>query len=173
MKMVRVIVAVIAVMLLASCASGAQMAEMVYTSEKPMKFSSKLKGQMSIRKLEGGSKTNPAWASQIGDKEFKGALEESMKKQGLIAKSGGNYKMDVSIVKVDQPMAGLEMDVTMWVRYEINRGGREVFDETIKVTYTAEFFDSLYGPKRLQIANEGAAKKNIQMFLKKLSEAKI
>jgi len=48
-----------------------------------------------------------------------------------------------------------------------------VFDETVITPYTATVDDAFAGVKRLRLANEGSAQKNIEEFLNKLSELQI
>jgi hypothetical protein len=62
----------------------------------------------------GGKATSSMGASQISDSDFAQALSDSIAKSGLFKEvlvSGGRYKLDAFIGKVDQPMMGFSMTV--------------------------------------------------------------
>jgi hypothetical protein len=173
MQAIKKIVILAAVAYLAGCASGAKMEGMV-PSKSQQQYESALKANVEVASVSGGEKTNPAWTSEIGGDEFKGALEEGLKAQGLLATSG-KYKLKVEMVKVDQPMIGLDLTVTTHVKYTLtdSASGAKVFEETIVAPHTATFGDSAMAVKRLRLANEGSGKKNIDLFLDKLAALKI
>lgn len=79
------------------------------------------------------------------------------------------------MVKVDQPMFGLDMAVTTHVKYTLvdSASGAKVLEETVVAPHTATFGDAAVGVKRLRLANEGSGKKNIDQFLDKLAALKI
>ncbi|MGR6778797.1 hypothetical protein ACU5B6_04090 [Moritella viscosa] len=48
-----------------------------------------------------------------------------------------------------------------------------ILDEVVKAPHTATFGDAFSGVARLQMANEGSGKKNIEALLNKLAELNI
>ena len=79
------------------------------------------------------------------------------------------------MIKVDQPSFGFDMTVTTHVQYVLTDTTNHsvILDEVIVAPHTATTGDAFAGYKRLQLANEGSGKKNIEGFLEKLSELKI
>jgi hypothetical protein len=126
--------------------------------------------KQNIRQVSGygGEETNPALASKISKASFQAALETSIRKAGLYSDQG-QYSLRADILSLDQPLIGIDMRVSMTVRYNlIDDQGNVRFDETITSVYVAEFSEAFYGVERLQRANEGAARENINIFLRKM-----
>jgi len=73
-------------------------------------------------------------------------------------------------LQVSQPMMGLDMTVTANVRYSLidTMTRKEVFSKVIAGTFTAKFSDAFVGTERLKLANEGAARTNIQLLVGEL-----
>jgi hypothetical protein len=71
-------------------------------------------------------------------------------------------------------MLGIDMTVTANVRYSLidTTTRKEVFSKVITGTYTAKFSDAFAGVERLKLANEGAAKTNIQLLVNDLLQFK-
>ena len=78
-------------------------------------------------------------------------------------------------MSVAQPLLGLDMTVTTHVRYTLKdtQSGSVVLDKMLVASYTATVGDAFVGAKRLRLANEGSARKNIGLFLEELSKLKI
>jgi len=70
---------------------------------------------------------------------------------------------------------GFDLKVTTQVRYVLSNkaNNKTVLDETVTAAYTAGVSDAFMGTKRLRLANEGSAKKNIEGLLDKLSQLNI
>lgn len=153
-----------------SCASGAKMENMVFHGDKKT-YPDEIQNNMHVGKVSGGKKTNPLLASAIDNKAFSGAVKESLKTQGLYSKDG-NYQLEIQILKVNKPVFGFNLKVTTHVRYILTNkvDSSVVLDETIIAFYTAGVSDAFVGIKRLRLANEGSAKKNIEGLLEKLSQ---
>lgn len=126
--------------------------------------------------VSGGSKTTATSASQISSENFAAALSESIGKSGLfssVAPVGGkgDYHLEVTIVRVDQPVMGFSMTVTIETTWNLSRksDGEVLWRKGIQSTYTAPLGASLAGVTRLRLANEGAARENIQDAIAQMS----
>ena len=126
--------------------------------------------------VTGGQDTSSAGASQISSKDFAQALRDSIEKSGLFSKAmdaeGGTYKLDAYIGELAQPILGFDMTVTLEVGYTLTdtRSQRPIWKKSIRSTYTATTKDAFVGVTRLQMANEGAARKNIADAIAAISE---
>jgi hypothetical protein len=124
--------------------------------------------------VAGGKETSKMGASQISDDAFAQALRDSITKAALfkaVAPNGGRYKLSAFIGKVDQPTMGFSMTVKMEVSYTLvdTQSGATVWSKNIPSTYTAKAGEAFAGVTRLRLANEGAAKDNIQQAITALS----
>jgi hypothetical protein len=125
--------------------------------------------------VEGGRETSPIGRSQISSEEFAIALEESIKKSKVfrqVVKSGEtDYILEVQILSVEQPNVGFDMEVKVAANWRIldMKSGKEVWQRIIITNFTAGMGDALGGVTRLRIANEGAAKKNIERGILEVS----
>ena len=120
--------------------------------------------------VAGGKETSAVGASQISNDAFAAALRDSIEKSGLFAKvadSGARYKLSGFIGKVDQPMFGLTLVVKMEVSYTLTdtQSATTVWTHDIASEHTSKFGDAAVAAKRLRLANEGAAKDNIQQAI--------
>ncbi len=169
MKTAKIAIAMISCMVLFGCASGAKMGNMVYQGEQKI-YPEELKSSIDVSSVSGGKETNPAWSSNISNEAFIGAVKNSLISQGLYS-DDGKYKLEVNITGIDKPFIGLDMTVKTFVRYTLTDSKSQlvVFDETIIAEHTATMGDSLIGIKRLRLANEGSGRRNIEIFLGKLS----
>jgi hypothetical protein len=126
--------------------------------------------------VTGGKETSSTAASQISSKDFAEALRDSIEKSGLFSKAmdtpGGTYKLGAYIGELAQPVLGFDMTVTMEVGYTLTdtRSGKAVWKKSIRSTYTATTKDAFVGATRLQMANEGAARKNIEEAITEISK---
>lgn len=156
------------------CASGAKVENMVYTPIQGQTFDEALKNEINVTKVSGGEKTNPLWTSEISSEAFSTSVKNSLSAHGLLAE-GGQYKLKITLLLVDQPMFGLDMEVITHVRYVLTDSSNEsvIFDDTIVAPYTATVGDAFVAIERLRLANEGSGKKNIEELINKLSELKI
>jgi len=124
--------------------------------------------------VSGGKATSSMGASQVSDDAFAKALSDSITQSGLfraVATSGGRYKLAAFIGKVDQPMLGLSMTVKMEVSYTLvdTQSGKTVWARNVASEHTAKMGDAFAGVERLRLANEGAAKANIQQVISEIS----
>jgi hypothetical protein len=124
--------------------------------------------------VSGGKSTSGMGASQISDGDFAQALSDSISKSGLfkeVAASGGRYKLNAFIGKVDQPTMGFSMTVKMEVSYTLvdTQSGKTVWSKNVASEHTAKPSEAFAGVKRLELANEGAAKANIEQAITEIS----
>ncbi len=133
----------------------------------------RLKNAIRVAKVDGGSTTLPFWVSKIGDENFKTAVLRSLEAAGYAAtkKDAAKYLLAAEITGVDQDLFGFDLDVVTTVTYTLTERSskRVVFTENVTAKGTATMGESVWGTKRLRLANEHAAKKNISQLLKKLS----
>lgn len=176
MNLIKLSTVIIAGALLFGCASPAQVENMKVDASVNMSFDKNLNNSIEVNKVGGGEETNPMWTSEIGSVEFEAALKSSLKSLYLLSqKSQPTYELSASLMDVDQPIGGLDMEVTSSIRYLLVEKSSKniILDETIVAPYTATFGDAFSGVERLRMANEGSAKTSITKFLEKLSELKI
>ena len=162
---------------LGACASGAkpEMMTLIAATANAAPVAAGHPGYqaMSVQQVQGGNETNPMWASEVSNPDFQKALEASLKAFNYIVQDGGvdKYKVTASITGVDKPFMGLDMSVTMKVRYSVtNASGGLAFDDTIAATGTATMGEAFAGVERLRLAIEKAAKANIEAFLGRLAK---
>jgi hypothetical protein len=136
-----------------------------------------LKNEISVNNVNGGESTNPLWISNIGTNDFKQALEKSLDNSTLLAKneSKGKYSLNANLISIEKPLFGLDMTVTATIEYTLEEvsTNKVIFSKTIITPFTATVSDAFMGVERLKIANEGAARKNIEGLINDLLELKI
>lgn len=174
MNKLNIVLVSIFVLSLYGCASGAKFENMAHTESLGIAYDDSLKNEVKVKPVQGGEETNPLWTSEISAAAFQKAVKMSLSSQGLLSEDG-RYKLKVILSKVDQPFFGLDLTVTTHVSYILvdTKTNQIIFDEVIVTPHTATFSDAAFGVKRLRLANEGAAKKNIEGLLKKLSAVNI
>lgn len=157
---------------LVGCAAPASKQAMtVNPSDISSTKSENLKSAVSVRSVSGGKSTNPLWTSQVDNDGFKAALEESLAIAGYKASdlSKAKYFVDVELKRLDQPLVGIDFDVTSEVVYSVGSdSSKHMFP--ITATGTAKFSDNWVGYERLKAASEKAIKENITNFINQISK---
>ncbi|HEV2443950.1 MAG TPA: hypothetical protein VGT07_15615 [Steroidobacteraceae bacterium] len=156
--------------LTAGCATASNPDDMVST---PATVVHRNTDSVSVA-VTGGKETNPMWTSQISNDAYAKALSDSIQKSGLfgsVTDGGANFKLNAFLGKVDQPLFGFAMTVKMEVTYTLidTRSGKTVWQKDIASQYTAHPSDAFAGVTRLRLANEGAARANIQQAIAEMS----
>ena len=156
--------------LLSGCATASKADAMV---AKPVAVTHASSSDISVTVL-GGKDTTKMGASQISDDAFAQALRDSISQSGLfkaVAATGGRYKLSAFIGKVDQPILGFNMTVKMEVSYTLvdTKSGKAVWSKNIASEHTAKATEAFAGVTRLRLANEGAARDNIEQALNEMS----
>ena len=128
---------------------------------------------LEIGNVMGGELTNELEGSKINAIILKVALIESFKKYKLflITNINADYRLNAIIMYQNQPLAGLDMTANLLVKYSLinQNSNEEIWTKDINSIYTAKFSDSLIGMERLNMANEGAIRKNIEILLQTLA----
>lgn len=159
-----------AALFLNACASSATVSGMInneYSGTTPS--NKKMQQAVVLADVQGGNETNPMWTSQISGNDFKEALRESLRNAGFSASSSENtrYVLKANLMRIDQPMFGLDMTVTTVVKYILydKQKNTMIWTQDISAAHTATMGDAFMGMVRLRLANEGSAKKNIGQLL--------
>lgn len=146
---------------LAACASsgGMQVSGVVVT---PV---AKYRDAMAVRSVTGGQAMNILTMPGVMNEPLKAALESSLAANLYLAKSGTpKFYVDAEIQNLQQPIIGLDMEVTAIVTYKVSGPGTSaVYPITAKATAT--FSDSPVAADRLRVANERAMQDSIKQFL--------
>lgn len=110
-------------------------------------------------------------------KNFSDALAESLRKTGLFKSVGdsGNpaYRLQTTIEDLAQPAQGFNMTVQLDVDWKLIRmsDSHVLWHEKVHSSYTASLGAAFAGWTRMRIATEGAARKNIEEGIAKLTSA--
>ena len=160
----------VAASLLSGCATASKADAMV---AKPVAVTHASSADVSVT-VAGGQDTSKMGASQISDDAFAQALRDSITQSGLfkaVAATGGRYKLSAFIGKVDQPTMGFSMTVKMEVSYTLvdTTSGKAVWSKNVASEHTAKASEAFAGVTRLRLANEGAARDNIEQALAEMS----
>ena len=169
--------ALAACLMLGACASGANTGAMIVPVSQANIIDAKspLHGAIAVAGVSGGQKTNPMWTSEVSNEAFLEALKQSLSAHLLLGNDTARYKLTAELLEVKQPMFGFDMKVTAKVKYTLApaAGGAPILEKIIETPYTAAMSDAFVAVKRLQLANEGAIRTNIQALIDTLiAEAK-
>ena len=160
------------VWIVSACASPAKVANMIpadvsVTNQHPYTVSTS---------VVGGEETSSLGMSKVSDTGFEEALANAILESGVFSNvvsiGGSDYHLRVVITNLGQPMAGLDMTVTLTSHWELTKQGdsRPFWQSFVSTKYTAKVGDAFVGVERLRMANEGAARANIKDGLEELSE---
>lgn len=164
---------------LGGCASPARMDMMIAQDQGLVGYLDRetpLRKNISVDSVFGGEKTNPLWTSEIGNEQFREALVLSLRNAGLLKRDGeAEYELSATLLEVEQPLFGISLTVTTRIKYLlVAREGRKLlFEEEIVAPYTATFQDSALAIERLKLANEGSARSNIEVLIRKLYQLNV
>ena len=158
----------------AGCAFPATKEGMVVTNY----VASKQTGQrIFIKESTGGSTTLPFWTSQIPNDNFTEAVKESLLNSkafsALSTNWGDDWGLEIEIREVNQPFFGAEFSVTTDIRYTLYLKSKKVYEANIHEAGSATFSDSIWGVKRLRLANESSGRANVKRFITELSNQKL
>ena len=179
MKTIYKVLGVALVILITGCASPARVDQMTASGglSRTVPADSPLKGSIGIKSVTGGRETNPMWVSSVSSADFERALEDSLRSVNLLnpVPSSGRFQLVADLVRLDQPMFGLDMTVTATVRYSVveRSTGKEIYSRVIPTPFTATVNDAFVGATRLKIASEGTIKKNIEALIDELVKLKV
>jgi hypothetical protein len=169
-KSLRLLAALICVAAVGACAQPARVSQMTVANVAGASVAEHpdLVGILTIDQVSGGQETNPLWTSEVGNAEFRTALENSLQANALLAASpdAARYRVSAVLEKLEQPLIAFDTRVTSVVSYRVvDAGGATFFEQKVTHPYTASVGDAFYGPQRLQLANEGSIAGNIRIFI--------
>ena len=99
------------------------------------------------------------------------SFKYSIFKLFIFPSSNPDYRLDAIIMFQKQPLGGIDMSVSLMVKYSLlDTEGNQIWGKDIFSMYTAKFGDALLGADRLNLANEGAIRSNIELMIKALNE---
>jgi hypothetical protein len=156
--------AVALVFMLSACATPSQPTAMIASE---VAVASKSSETVSIT-VTGGRVTSSTYVSQISDADFREALKQSILKSALFSQvvdgNSGRYRLDAYIGALTQPLMGVSLTVDMEVSYTLvdSVTTKAVWQQNIATSHTATGSDSIVAATRLRLANEAAARKNIE-----------
>lgn len=124
--------------------------------------------------VTGGRQTNPLWASQVSNEDFKHAVEDSLLRYRVFSRvqtSGADYRIEVALKELKQPFVGFTFTVSAKVYWRLTnaRSGKVVWQQTIDRHFTAGIGD-IHDAQMLELANEGAIRENIKAALQEIGQ---
>lgn len=166
-------IAITTLSLLSGCASPARSDRMTVSSDfgqtSKTLANHSLKGNIGVATVTGGGETNPMWRSKVSSDAFQRALEDSLRNTMLLNPvfSSSRYQLTADLLDLSQPLAGANLDVSSSVRYSLveKNTRKEVYARIIQTAHTAKWNDAFNFNDRLNIANEGAIRNNIQLVI--------
>lgn len=166
----RVAIGLLCLVALGACSQPARVSQMTVTNIAGASVAADpaLLGVLAVAEVSGGQETNPLWTSEVGNAEFRAALENSLQANALLAgdAAAAPYRVSAELQEVDQPVFGFDFTVTSIVAYRVvDAAGAIFFERTVTHPFTASVGDSFYAAKRLQVANEGSIAGNIRIFI--------
>jgi hypothetical protein len=162
-------------MLCAGCASAAKPEAMIAQIHLPIHKSP----SNVVVSVIGGRETSALGKSEIADEDFSHALRQSIEQSGLFAQAlkdgSAEYLLQAFIAQINQPFFGGSMTVSMEVNYSLTRTEPKqvVWQKAVYSTYTAQIGEAFVAATRLQLANEGAARKNIEQAIQEMSQLRL
>jgi len=165
------ILAAFAALFLAGCATPSTPAAM---TAKPVTAVTKNPESLGVN-VTGGGETSSMGASNISDADFATAIKTSIADSGLFAKitasEQADYLLSVAIVRLDRPLFGASFTVNFEATWRLSRRSDQklIWEKSVASSFTATMGDAFVGVTRLRLANEGAARTNIQDAITQMS----
>lgn len=130
---------------------------------------------VEVLDVYGGEESDPMWkGSRIDRASFRKALTKALFDAGyrIFESREGQpvYQLSARILDQVQPAAGLNMTAALRVRYTLTSLVDAGFhwDKDVSSAYTAKLGDAFVGAERLNKANEGAVRENLERLLEEL-----
>jgi len=128
--------------------------------------------------VAGGRETNPLWVSEVSNDAFAQAIRDSIASSGLfrsVVSSGEEYSLAVEITKVSEPGFGIDMTYNLTANWVLTRLADQkiMLQEEVAASHTATMGDAFIGAVRWKLAEEGAARANIEDGLTRISQLKL
>lgn len=157
--------AVLGALFLGGCVSNANSTSMVPTSLPAV---IKHAGSVSLN-VTGSPQVSSMGTALIKTDDFAEAIKVALTQSEVFAKvapagQADDFHLEVVLVRIDQPMFGLNMTVTVESNWILTRTGDKsvIWQKAVISTYTAKVGEAFVGATRVRLANEGAARTNIQ-----------
>ncbi len=164
----RIIVSILSVSL-GACATSAKPGAMAVAVSETSIISntSAIYKSTATPTVKGGKETSPLWKSNVSNADFAEALRQSLLANTILTTDKARFNLSAELVELKQPIVGFSMTVTSRVKYVLTNVDTSavVWEKEIVTPYTAKMSDAFVGVKRLQLANEGAIRSNIQQFI--------
>ncbi|MFB0516251.1 MAG: hypothetical protein ACETWG_06570 [Candidatus Neomarinimicrobiota bacterium] len=174
----RFLIILIAPLVFVACAIAPQVMQMVPdVSGGAFHHSNK---RLILGTVTGGEESDPfIKGSRIDALSFRGALLVALGEARLFQMvrdyTAADYTLNAMIVSQDQPIIGVDMTVSLIVRYYLvdSSNNQLVWSKDIISTYQAAFLESLVASERVRKANEGAVRTNLGYLLAELSSLQL
>lgn len=115
----------------------------------------------------------------ITDEDFTQALASSVESSGLFQKAlkdgQGKYQLQATFVQLNEQIFGIDMTASMEVNYILASSApkKALWEKKIASSFTAGMSDSVISITRLQLATEGAARRNIEQAILEMSKLQL
>jgi hypothetical protein len=124
--------------------------------------------------ISGGQETSPIGRSKISNRDFTEALGAALEESGLlyvVVDRAGDYHLDVHIEDLRQSHFAWTMKVRLVTSWSLRRRGERepTWSDGIATNYAVPLPAEFFGIKRLRLANEGAARSNIEAAIVELA----
>jgi hypothetical protein len=160
-------------LILSGCASAAKSSGMKVTG---LSLGRKVNKSVAVQ-TSGGQATKAAGLPQVADKDLGQAIIESLQASGLfsavVSVDQADYVLNVTFVKLNQPVFGFTMSVDVEILWSLTPKGQSktCWEKPITTTATKGMGDAFSGAARVRITTEAAVQENIRQALTELSKA--
>ena len=131
------------------------------------------RGTVAVQ-TSGGEEASLTHPAQISDAALAQAIEEAILASGVFDEvaPAADYRLSVQLFSLEQPTIGFSMSVHMEAGWTLTRLADDeiVWRESISSSFAGGAFDAFSAVERIRLATEGAARRNIQEGIRKLSE---
>lgn len=178
----KTISSIILLMLFSNLFTGCSLKEISSNGITPKNFVSNNMHNSTISiKVDGGRKEDSLRIPEISNEILLDAVSDSIKNSKLfkniivfdkVVKDTADYKLELFIVNVEQPVTGFDITVSVeiaWILSDID-SGNIVFKESIISSSTKTRHDESNGRNRIVVATEVATRKNIFEALELISK---
>jgi len=139
------------------------------------RVSAKTTQPIEVLDVYGGEESDPMWkGSRVDRTSFRQALTKALFDAGyrIFESREGQpvYQLSARIIDQVQPTVGLNMTAALRVRYTLTSRVDAGFhwEKDVSSAHTATLGEALVGAERLNKANEGAVRKNLERLLEEL-----
>lgn len=120
MRFLMVVLALALASMVAACVTQQAMTVSAGAIANPLP---KYKNAVAVRSVMGGAAMNVLTMPGVPNEPLKAALEDSLRASGYLASGTPKFHIDAEINNLQQPIVGLDMDVTADVTYKVLGAG--------------------------------------------------